>query len=243
MKQKRICVVLSGAGISAESGLQTFRGPDGLWEGQRLEEVATPVAWRRDPENVLRFYNWRRAQVRAAQPNAAHRALVDLEAGYDVRIITQNIDDLHERAGSSNILHLHGEVRLARSTRDPSILVPLGDKDIQMGDTCPLGSQLRPHVVWFGEDVPAMTEAFRLAAKADVFIVVGTSLVVYPAASLVDWAPRDAAKYLVNPEIPPGSRLAGYTCMEEPAGTALPRLVRELLAPPEISTATAKAEG
>ncbi len=229
MKARRICVALTGAGISAESGLRTFRGPDGLWEGHRLEEVATPEAWARDPETVLRFYNWRRAEVRAAEPNAAHRALVDLEARYTVHIVTQNIDDLHERAGSRHVLHLHGEILKARSTRDPALVIPLGGRDIHLGDRCPLGSQLRPHVVWFGEPVPAMAEAAELAAQADLFLVIGTSLVVYPAAGLVDWVPARAAKYWINPDIPPQGRLPGFHCIAGPAGAALPELVRRLL--------------
>jgi len=229
VKTRRTCVVLTGAGISAESGLRTFRGADGLWEGHRLEEVATPQAWARDPEAVLRFYNWRRAEVRAAAPNAAHRALAALEARYEVRVITQNIDDLHERAGSTHVLHLHGEILKARSTRDPERVIPLGGRDIHPGDHCPLGSQLRPHVVWFGEAVPAMAEAAELAAEADLFMVIGTSLVVYPAAALVDCAPPHAAKYWINPDIPPHARLPGFQCLAAPAGAALPELVRKLL--------------
>ena len=190
---KRV-VVLTGAGISAESGLQTFRGPDGLWEGHRVEDVATPEAWAANPGLVLEFYNQRRRGVRQAQPNAAHLALVDLEGAYDVRIVTQNVDDLHERAGSSNVLHLHGEVRKARSTRDSSLIRDLDDSDIHLGDLCERGSQLRPHIVWFGEMVPAMDEAVELVAEADVLLVVGTSLQVYPAAGLVFEAPRRARR-------------------------------------------------
>ena len=171
-------VVLSGAGISAESGLQTFRGADGLWEGHRVEDVATPEAWAANPGLVLDFYNQRRRAVLAAEPNAAHRALVELERAYDVRIVTQNVDDLHERAGSSQVLHLHGEVMLARSTRDPRLVRHLGERDIELGDVCELGSQLRPHIAWFGEMVPAMDEAVELVAEADVLLVVGTSLQV-----------------------------------------------------------------
>jgi len=230
MQAKRRCVVLSGAGISAESGLQTFRGADGLWEGYRLEEVATPQAWARDPVTVQRFYNWRRAQVRAAQPNAAHRALVDLEARYEVQVITQNVDDLHERAGSSRVLHLHGEIRKAQSTRDPGLVIDLGERDIDMADRCPLGSPLRPHVVWFGESVPAMAEAEELVEQADLFMVVGTSLAVYPAASLMHCVPRQAAKYLIDPAIPASGLLPGYRFLQATARVALPALVAELLA-------------
>jgi NAD-dependent deacetylase len=225
---KRV-VVISGAGISAESGLKTFRGAEGLWRGYRPEEVASPEAWRRNPGLVLDFYNERRRGVREAAPNAAHRALVDLERGYDVRIVTQNVDDLHERAGSSHVLHLHGEIRKARSTRDPAIVTDLGDRDIQLGDTCTLGSQLRPHIVWFGEMVPAMDEAAALVAGADVLIVVGTSLVVYPAAGLVFEAPSQARKIVVNPEIPPEVAGSRFECHPQTACHAVPEIVAELL--------------
>lgn len=225
---KRI-VVLTGAGISAESGLKTFRGADGLWEGHRVEDVACPEAWSRDPARVLRFYNERRQAVREAQPNAAHRALVDLERAYDVRIVTQNVDDLHERAGSSRVLHLHGEIMYARSTRDPGIVRHLVDADIELGDTCELGSQLRPHIVWFGEMVPAMEEAVELVSGADVLLVVGTSLQVYPAAGLVFEAPGRARRIVVNPEIPDGVSGAGFEAVAKPATTGVPEVVAGLL--------------
>ena len=225
---KRV-VVISGAGISAESGLKTFRGADGLWRGFRPEEVASPEAWRRNPGLVLDFYNERRRGVREAAPNAAHRALVDLERGYDVRIVTQNVDDLHERAGSSHVLHLHGEIRKARSTRDPAIVTDLGDRDIQLGDTCTLGSQLRPHIVWFGEMVPAMDEAAALVAGADVLIVVGTSLVVYPAAGLVFEAAEHARRIVVNPDIPLEVAGSLFECHAQTACHAVPEIVAELL--------------
>jgi len=226
---KRV-VVLSGAGISAESGLQTFRGADGLWEGHRVEEVASPEAWAANPELVLEFYNQRRQGVRAAVPNAAHKALVDLERAYDVRIVTQNVDDLHERAGSSQVLHLHGEIMLARSTRDPRLIRHLGDADIHLGDHCELGSQLRPHIVWFGEMVPAMEEAVDLVGGADVLLVVGTSLQVYPAAGLVFEAPRRARRIVVNPDIP--ERVSGpeFEVIAETATVGVPQVVAELLA-------------
>jgi NAD-dependent deacetylase len=225
---KRV-VVLSGAGISAESGLQTFRGADGLWEGYRVEDVATPEAWAANPGLVLEFYNQRRQAVRAAEPNAAHRALVDLERAYDVRIVTQNVDDLHERAGSSQVLHLHGEVLKARSTRDPRLVRHLGDRDIELGDLCELGSQLRPHIVWFGEMVPAMDQAVELVAEADVLLVVGTSLQVYPAAGLVFEAPRKARQILVNPEVP--ERVSGrqFEVIAKPATMGVPEVVTGLL--------------
>lgn len=196
--QDRHIVVLSGAGISAESGLATFRGAGGLWEGVPVNEVATPEGWRRDTGRVLRFYNERRRAVTAAQPNAAHVALKELEALFKVTIITQNIDDLHERAGSSRILHLHGEIMKARSSRDESMLTECVG-DIELGDRAADGSQLRPHVVWFGEAVPMMDRAIEAAKTADFFIVVGTSLEVYPAASLIDYVPLEAPKFLVDP--------------------------------------------
>jgi len=226
---KRI-VVLSGAGISAESGLQTFRGADGLWEGHRVEDVATTEAWAANPGLVLDFYNQRRQAVRVAEPNAAHRALVELERAYDVRIVTQNVDDLHERAGSTRVLHLHGEVMLARSTRDPRLVRHLGEQDIELGDVCELGSQLRPHIVWFGELVPAMDEAVELVAEADVLLVVGTALQVYPAAGLVFESPSRARRILVNPDIP--ERVSGpqFEIVAKPATVGVPEVVAGLLA-------------
>lgn len=226
---KRI-VVLSGAGISAESGLQTFRGVDGLWEGHRVEDVASPEGWAANPALVLEFYNQRRRAVRAAAPNAAHRALVDLERAYDVRIVTQNVDDLHERAGSSHVLHLHGEIMLARSTRDPRLIRHLGDADIHVGDRCELGSQVRPHIVWFGEMVPAMDEAVEWVADADVVLVVGTSLQVYPAAGLVFEAPKRARRIVVNPDIPERVSGPAFDVVAKPATVGVPGVVVELLA-------------
>jgi NAD-dependent deacetylase len=228
-------VVLTGAGISAESGLQTFRGPDGLWEGHRVEDVATPEAWAANPELVLDFYNQRRRGVRQAQPNAAQLALVDLEASYDVRIVTQNVDDLHERAGSGQVLHLHGEIMLARSTRDPKLVRHLGERDIELGDLCEQGRQLRPHIVWFGEMVPAMDEAVELVAEADVLVVVGTSLQVYPAAGLVFEAPRRARRILVNPEVPKPVAGRGFEVVAKLATVGVPEVVEQLLAAAQAS--------
>ncbi len=193
-------VVLSGAGISAESGLGTFRGSGGLWEGFRISDVATPEGWERDPGKVLEFYNARRRAVAQALPNEAHVALARLEELFKVTIITQNIDNLHQRAGSTKIIHLHGEIVKARSSRDPSIITEIGTRDIHLSDTCRLGSQLRPHVVWFGEPVPMMEKAIEITRSADIFLVVGTSLEVYPAASLVECVPIDAMKFLVDPQ-------------------------------------------
>ncbi|MEI6239667.1 MAG: NAD-dependent deacylase [Planctomycetia bacterium] len=222
-------VVLSGAGISAESGLKTFRGDGGLWEGHRVEDVATPEAWARDPALVLEFYNERRRQVRAAHPNAAHKALVDLEQAYDVHVVTQNVDDLHERAGSSRVLHLHGEILVARSTKDPNSTKHLGDADIALGDTCPLGSQLRPHIVWFGEEVPALEEAAKIVARADIFLCVGTSLQVYPANSLIFVTPRRARRIVINPEVPELVPQDVCECIAKPACEGVPALVESLL--------------
>ena len=196
MKQK--VVILTGAGISAESGIQTFRGAGGLWEGHRIEDVASPDGWRRDKELVLNFYNLRRAQLLIVKPNAAHEALVELEKNFDVTVITQNVDDLHERAGSSNVLHLHGELLKVRSTLDET-LVYEWRKDLVVGDKCERGSQLRPHIVWFGEMVPMIEPAQRIASEADIFIVIGTSLVVYPAAGLLHLAPQHSRKFLIDP--------------------------------------------
>ena len=223
-------VVLSGAGISAESGLQTFRGAEGLWEGHRVEDVASPEGWAANPALVLDFYNQRRRAVRAAVPNAAHRALVELERAYDVRIVTQNVDDLHERAGSSRVLHLHGEIMLARSTRDPRLIRHLGTADIHLGDRCELGSQLRPHIVWFGELVPAMEEAVDVVGGADVLLVVGTSLQVYPAAGLVFEAPKRARRIVVNPDVPDEVSGPAFEIVAKPATVGVPDVVADLLA-------------
>ena len=228
-QQKQRVVVLTGAGISAESGLRTFRGSDGLWEGHRVEEVATPAAWEADPARVLRFYNDRRKQARSAKPNAAHKALSALQRCFEVDIITQNVDDLHERAGSARVLHLHGEVMKARSTRNYDYLIELGSNDISLGDTCPAGSQLRPHVVWFGEEVPAMTAAAELVAQADILLCVGTSLQVYPAASLAFLAPDEARRIVVDPHIPESIVRTTFECIAKPASEGVVSIVRELV--------------
>ncbi|MFZ7116035.1 MAG: SIR2 family NAD-dependent protein deacylase [Bacteroidota bacterium] len=221
-------VVLSGAGISAESGLKTFRDSDGLWENYRIEDVATPQAWKKDRNLVLQFYNERRKQVMAAKPNAAHLALAELENKYDVHIVTQNIDDLHERAGSTKILHLHGEILKSRSTMNPSLVYSIKGDSIVEGDTCELGSQLRPHIVWFGEMVPALEEAAYIVSEADIVIVVGTSLAVYPAAGLINYALPDAEKFLVNPDVSAGN-LTGFKFINANAGTGIPVLVKEMI--------------
>lgn len=198
MKNRNIAI-LTGAGISAESGLQTFRGIDGLWEGYRVEDVASPEGFLRDPEMVLRFYNIRRAACRKAQPNAAHLALVELAKYYNVQIITQNIDDLHERAGSHNVLHLHGEIMKSQSSVVANQVFTINGDELNIGDLCPLGSQLRPHVVWFGEAVPMMPIASEIVAQADIFIVIGTSLQVYPAANLLYDIKPNCEVYVIDP--------------------------------------------
>ncbi len=208
-------VVFTGAGISAESGLQTFRDSDGLWEGHRVEDVATPRAWARNPEMVLQFYNERRKNILHASPNAAHRMIAELQHQFDVQVITQNIDDLHERAGSDNILHLHGEIFKMRSERDESLMYPIRS-DIRLGDHAEDGAQLRPHIVWFEEPVPMMDKAIRLSQGADVFVVVGTSLLVYPAASLLHYIPSDLPVYVVDKKVPVIKR-NHVTYIEKPA--------------------------
>lgn len=195
-------LVLTGAGMSAESGIQTFRGMGGLWERYDVMELASPMGWKRDPELVLRFYNERRKKLLEAKPNAGHLALVELEEYFDVQIITQNVDDLHERAGSTKVLHLHGELRKARSTVDESYVADIDGWQLKVGDKCPRGYQLRPHVVWFGEAVPMIEPAIQLMARADLCVVIGTSLVVYPAAGLLDALPRGTKIYLIDPERP-----------------------------------------
>jgi NAD-dependent deacetylase len=222
-------VVLTGAGISAESGIATFRDSGGLWEQYKIEDVATPDAWRRNPQLVTQFYNMRRAQAAAAQPNAAHLALVKLEEKYNVHIITQNVDDLHERAGSANVLHLHGELCKVRSTVDAKLVYNVGSKAIAIGDKCDKGSQLRPDIVWFGEAVPAMDDAIALAQKADLFMVIGTSLQVYPAAGLLHFAAEDIPKYLIDPMAVPVEGVFNLQVLPEKAGTGVPKIVEVLL--------------
>ena len=227
MNKKKV-VVLTGAGISAESGISTFRDSDGLWEQYRVEDVATYDAYLRNPELVLNFYNERRRQLFAVKPNDGHRQLVRLEEKYDVRIITQNIDNLHEQAGSTNVLHLHGLLTQARSDRDDNLIIDIGDRDIHLGDKAPDGAQLRPHIVWFGEAVPNIEPAAELCEKADYFVVVGTSMNVYPAAGLIHYVPRTSPCWLVDPKAVPFSR--PITIFQEKAGTGVKKVVDELLA-------------
>lgn len=221
-------VILTGAGISAESGLKTFRDSDGLWEGYNIEEVATPEAWARNPALVQEFYNMRRKSVLEASPNAAHYALAQLEAKYKVTIITQNIDDLHERAGSTNVLHLHGIIKRSQSSKNPNLTYPIDGWELKMGEVCELGSQLRAHVVWFGEAVPMIEKAAHVCAHADIFILIGSSLAVYPAAGLINYVPRNVSRYIIDPKIPylPSDV---FTRIEEKATVGVPLLVTELL--------------
>ena len=224
---KKKVVVLTGAGISAESGISTFRDSDGLWEQYRVEDVATYDAYLRNPELVLNFYNERRRQLFQVKPNEGHRQLVRLEEKYDVHIVTQNIDNLHEQAGSTNVLHLHGLLTQARSDRDDNLIVDIGDRDIHIGDKAPDGAQLRPHIVWFGEAVPNIEPAAALCEQADYFIVVGTSMNVYPAAGLIHYVPRTSPCYLVDPKAVPISR--PITIFQEKAGTGVKKVVDELM--------------
>ncbi len=224
---KKKLVVLSGAGISAESGLRTFRDSDGLWEGYNIEDVATPRAWRKDPGLVLEFYNYRRKNVLDAQPNAAHYGLADLEKDFDVTIITQNIDDLHERAGSSNVLHLHGEIFKMRSERNSSLIAEI-KSDIKLGDVAADGAQYRPNIVWFEEPVPKIEEAIPVVHNADIFVVAGTSLVVYPAAGLVNYIKPEVPIYIIDKKIPYISSKQKLTIIEMPATEGVKQL-KELL--------------
>lgn len=222
-KTEQHVVVFTGAGVSAESGLHTFRDAGGLWEQYPVYEVATPAAWKKDRQKVLHFYNLRRQQVRQAQPNAAHTALAKLQEHFQVSIITQNIDDLHERAGSGNVLHLHGEIMKARSSVNEHLLYELKDKDIQLGDKCERGSQLRPHVVWFGESVPKFRPACKITKQSDLLLVIGTSLEVHPAAALLNYVLCGTPIIVVAPDLenPP----PGIVWYQEKAVAKIPELV------------------
>ncbi len=215
--------------MSAESGISTFRDNNGLWKNHRIEEVASPEAWARNPEMVLDFYNQRRKQLFEVEPNAGHHALVRLEEKYDVQIVTQNVDDLHERAGSSKVLHLHGELKKVRSTVDPNLIYELDHWEIKLGDKCEKGSQLRPHIVWFGEAVPMIDKAAELVKTADIFMVIGTSMVVYPAAGLIHYVEREIPKYYVDPKAFAVHGVSHLEIIRQKAGEALPVLVDRLL--------------
>jgi NAD-dependent deacetylase len=222
-------VVLTGAGVSQESGIKTFRDSDGLWEEYRIEDVATYEAWENNPHLVLDFYNQRRKQLQDVKPNPAHCALVELEKKYDVQIITQNVDDLHERAGSKKVLHLHGELKKSRSSMDDSMIYPIEGWELKWGDLCEKGSQLRPHIVWFGEPVPMIAEASRLSMQANIFIIIGTSLNVYPAAGLVHYVKPHVPKYLVDPNDCKIGDIKNLTFIKEKAGIGVPAMVEKLL--------------
>lgn len=221
-------IVLTGAGISAESGIATFRDAGGLWEGYKVEDVATPEAWRKDPALVLDFYNQRRKKALDVKPNRAHEILAELEQYFEVTVITQNVDNLHERAGSSKVLHLHGSLFESRSTLNPKLIYPIKGSELNIGDTCERGSQLRPNIVWFGEAVPMMEVAADVAANADVFLVVGTSMVVYPAAGLIDYVPDFVKKYVVDPKKPEIMHVPNLEFIAEKASVGM-QLVRNLL--------------
>ena len=221
-------VVFSGAGISAESGLKTFRDSDGLWENYDLKEVATPEAWTKDPKLVLDFYNMRRKQVIDSSPNNSHLALVELEKKFDIEIITQNIDDLHERAGSSNILHLHGEILKSRSTFDGK-RYKINGHELNYGDLCENKSQLRPDVVWFGEPVPNMVLAEEMCRNADILVIIGTSLTVYPAANIVDFVPENCTNYLIDPKDVLSNSMKNLTIIKENASIGIAKLTDILL--------------
>jgi len=225
--KKRI-VVLTGAGISAESGIPTFRDANGLWEGHDVMEVATPEGWKKNPELVLDFYNQRRKAALQVEPNAGHAALANLEENYEVVVITQNVDDLHERAGSSHVIHLHGSLFESRSTADESLIYKVDGWELKLGDFCEKGTQLRPNIVWFGEMVPMMEVAQQEAAQADIFLVVGTSLQVYPAAGLLHDVPESIPIYIIDPSIPDYQSRPNITAIAEPASIGVPKLVRQL---------------
>ena len=227
MGKKRM-VVLTGAGISAESGISTFRDSGGLWEKYDISEVATPQAWERNQDLVLEFYNQRRKQLYEVEPNAGHYALVELEQQYDVRIITQNVDDLHERAGSSHVMHLHGELKKVRSSVDEDLVYTLDGWELKAGDLCDKGSQLRPHIVWFGEPVPMIPSAAELSGTANIYVIAGTSLNVYPAAGLVDYVRPGTPIYVIDPNELYIDHIPGVQVIREKAGTGMKKLVEML---------------
>lgn len=222
-------VVLSGAGISAESGIPTFRDSDGLWEGYDVMEVATPEGWNKNPGLVLEFYNQRRKRALEVKPNRGHEIIAELEKHFDVTVVTQNVDNLHERAGSSHVIHLHGSLFESRSCKDQSLVYPVEGWELKLGDRCEKGSQLRPNIVWFGEMVPLMDVAAQYAAKADVFLVVGTSMVVYPAASLIHYVPLEAMKFVVDPKLPDIGHLPYLKMIQDKASTGMEIVKKELL--------------
>jgi NAD-dependent deacetylase len=226
---KKKLVVLSGAGISAESGIPTFRDSDGLWEGHNVMDVATPEGWRKNPALVLDFYNQRRKRALEVKPNRGHEILAELENYFDVTVVTQNVDDLHERAGSSHVIHLHGSLFESRSTKDETLVYPINGWELNLGDVCAKGSQLRPNIVWFGEMVPLMDVAADHAANADFFVVVGTSMVVYPAAGLISYVPHDALKFVVDPKLPEMGNIPSLQMVAEKASTGMEKVKQALM--------------
>lgn len=222
-------IALTGAGISAESGIATFRDSGGLWEGHKVEDVATPEGWIKNPELVLEFYNQRRKTGLTAKPNRGHEILAELERDFEVTVITQNVDNLHERAGSSKVIHLHGSLFESRSTLDPTLIYPIEGWELKKGDKCEKGSQLRPNIVWFGEAVPMMEVAAQIASTADIFLVVGTSMVVYPAASLIDYVPDRTKKYVIDPKKPDILHVVNLEFITEKASVGMAKLKQILL--------------
>ncbi len=226
---KKKLVVLTGAGISAESGIATFRDSGGLWEGHRVEDVATPEGWNKNPALVLEFYNERRKKALDVKPNRGHEVLVELEEYFQVTVITQNVDDLHERAGSTKVIHLHGSLFESRSTTDESLIYPIKGWELKIGGLCEKGSQLRPNIVWFGELVPMMDVATHHASQADIFLVVGTSMVVYPAAGLIHYVPVESPKFVIDPKIPEVGSIPYLTMIADKASTGMEKVKKQLL--------------
>lgn len=229
IKSRKKIVVLTGAGISAESGIPTFRDADGLWEGHDVMDVASPGGWNKNPRLVLEFYNQRRKKALEVKPNRGHQILAELELYFEVVIVTQNVDNLHERAGSTHVIHLHGSLFESRSCVDETLVYPIKGWELSMGDHCEKGSQLRPNIVWFGEMVPLMEVAADEASQSDIFLVVGTSMVVYPAAGLIHHVPHDTVKYIVDPKLPEVPQMPYLKMIEDKASTGMERVRRELL--------------
>ena len=228
MTKKKKIVFLTGAGVSAESGIPTFRASDGLWEGHDIMTVATPEGWKADKALVLDFYNERRKNALSVKPNKGHQLIAELEQDFEVTVITQNVDNLHEKAGSSNVLHLHGELFKSRSTVDEKLVYDVEGWELKLGNKCEKGSQLRPHIVWFGEQVPMMETAAEITNQADIFIVVGTSLVVYPAASLLDYVEEDVPKYIIDPNMPKVTSQENLFLFEEIGSTGMEKVAKKL---------------
>jgi len=222
-------IVLSGAGISAESGIPTFRDADGLWEGYNVMEVATPEGWQKNPALVLDFYNQRRKRALEVTPNRGHEILAELQDSFDMTVVTQNVDDLHERAGSKNVIHLHGSLFESRSTKDENLVYPIKGWELKMGDVCEKGSQLRPNIIWFGEMVPMIEVAATLASRADIFLVVGTSMLVYPAAGLINYVGYDVPKYVVDPKLPDIGHIPSLTMYAEKASSGMEKVRKALM--------------